>query len=126
MTTHTVGTREEWLVARVELLADEKQLTRRSDAIARRRQDLPWVPVEREYTIAPGRLSRLRNDVRSPGGRRRRRSLESRTAAITASAESTPAVTTAAGPRAGRRGSQNANLAGSLDTNATYLIRRRP
>jgi predicted dithiol-disulfide oxidoreductase (DUF899 family) len=52
MTAHRVGTREEWLAARVELLADEKELTRRSDAIARRRQELPWVPVEREYTFA--------------------------------------------------------------------------
>jgi predicted dithiol-disulfide oxidoreductase (DUF899 family) len=49
MTTHTVGTREEWLAARVELLAHEKALTRRSDEIARLRQELPWVPVTREY-----------------------------------------------------------------------------
>jgi predicted dithiol-disulfide oxidoreductase (DUF899 family) len=44
-----VGTREEWLTARVELLADEKELTRRSDELARRRQELPWVAVDKEY-----------------------------------------------------------------------------
>jgi predicted dithiol-disulfide oxidoreductase (DUF899 family) len=46
---HSTGTREEWLAARVRLLADEKELTRRSDELARRRQELPWVPVEKEY-----------------------------------------------------------------------------
>jgi predicted dithiol-disulfide oxidoreductase (DUF899 family) len=45
------GTREEWLAARVELLAEEKELTRRSDELALRRQELPWVPVEKEYTF---------------------------------------------------------------------------
>jgi predicted dithiol-disulfide oxidoreductase (DUF899 family) len=49
MTNHTVGTREEWLAARVELLEREKDLTRRSDELARQRQELPWVPVEKEY-----------------------------------------------------------------------------
>jgi predicted dithiol-disulfide oxidoreductase (DUF899 family) len=47
-----VGTREEWLAARTELLAEEKELTRRSDELARKRRDLPWVPVEKEYTFA--------------------------------------------------------------------------
>ena len=41
-----VGTREEWLAARTALLAEEKELTRRSDELARKRQALPWVPVE--------------------------------------------------------------------------------
>jgi predicted dithiol-disulfide oxidoreductase (DUF899 family) len=44
-----VGTREEWLAARVALLAEEKELTRRSDELARKRQALPWVAVEKEY-----------------------------------------------------------------------------
>jgi predicted dithiol-disulfide oxidoreductase (DUF899 family) len=44
-----VGTREEWLAARIELLDEEKELTRRSDELARRRQELPWVAVEKEY-----------------------------------------------------------------------------
>jgi predicted dithiol-disulfide oxidoreductase (DUF899 family) len=49
MTTRTVGTREQWLAARLELLEAEKQLTRQSDAVARQRQALPWVPVEKDY-----------------------------------------------------------------------------
>jgi predicted dithiol-disulfide oxidoreductase (DUF899 family) len=47
-----VGTREEWRAAREELLQREKELTRRSDELARQRQELPWVPVEKEYTFA--------------------------------------------------------------------------
>jgi predicted dithiol-disulfide oxidoreductase (DUF899 family) len=43
------GTREEWLAARLELLKDEKELTQRSDELARRRQELPWVPVDKAY-----------------------------------------------------------------------------
>src|SRR6202035_5868786 len=49
MTDHTTGTREEWLAARLELLEEEKALTRRSDELARRRQELPWVAIEKEY-----------------------------------------------------------------------------
>jgi predicted dithiol-disulfide oxidoreductase (DUF899 family) len=48
MTTHKTGTREEWLAARLGLLAAEKELTRRSDALARQRQDLPWVRVDKQ------------------------------------------------------------------------------
>jgi predicted dithiol-disulfide oxidoreductase (DUF899 family) len=48
-TTHMTGTREEWLTARLELLAAEKELTRRGDELARRRQALPWVRVSKEY-----------------------------------------------------------------------------
>src|ERR671932_2387234 len=43
------GTREQWLAARLERLEAEKELTRRSDELARRRQELPWVPVEKDY-----------------------------------------------------------------------------
>ncbi len=46
---HAVGTREEWLKKRLELLKDEKEHTRRSDELARRRRELPWVRVEKEY-----------------------------------------------------------------------------
>jgi predicted dithiol-disulfide oxidoreductase (DUF899 family) len=46
-----IGTREEWLAARVELLEHEKDLTRRSDELARRRAELPWVPIEKEYVF---------------------------------------------------------------------------
>ena len=49
MTEHRTGTREEWLAARLELLADEKEHTRRGDELARRRQELPWVAVEKDY-----------------------------------------------------------------------------
>jgi predicted dithiol-disulfide oxidoreductase (DUF899 family) len=43
-----IGTREGWLAARRELLEQEKAHTRRSDELARQRQELPWVPVEEE------------------------------------------------------------------------------
>ena len=46
MTEHRTGTREEWLAARIELLEHEKELTRRSDELARERLELPWVQVE--------------------------------------------------------------------------------
>src|SRR6058998_1715963 len=46
---HPVVTREEWLLARIDLLEAEKALTRRSDELARRRQELPWVRIEKEY-----------------------------------------------------------------------------
>jgi predicted dithiol-disulfide oxidoreductase (DUF899 family) len=49
MTTHKTGTREEWIAARLDLLKAEKELTRRSDEVAQRRQELPWVPVEKHY-----------------------------------------------------------------------------
>lgn len=49
MTTHRTGTRDEWLAARLELLEEEKALTRRSDELARRRQALPWVRVDKAY-----------------------------------------------------------------------------
>ena len=46
---HSTGTREEWLAARLELLKAEKELTRHSDDVALKRQELPWVRVEKEY-----------------------------------------------------------------------------
>ncbi len=49
MTDHKIGTREEWLAARKELLAREKEHTRLSDELARQRRELPWVKVEEEY-----------------------------------------------------------------------------
>jgi predicted dithiol-disulfide oxidoreductase (DUF899 family) len=49
MTTHVIGTREEWLAARIELLDAEKALTRRSDELAQQRQALPWVRVDKDY-----------------------------------------------------------------------------
>jgi predicted dithiol-disulfide oxidoreductase (DUF899 family) len=49
MTVHATGTREQWLEARLNLLEAEKELTRRSDELAERRQALPWVRVDKEY-----------------------------------------------------------------------------
>ena len=49
MTTHKTGTREQWLKARFELLKAEKELTRRSDQLAKQRQELPWVPINKGY-----------------------------------------------------------------------------
>ena len=48
-TTQLVGTREEWLAARLALLEAEKEHTRRSDELARRRQELPWVRIDKAY-----------------------------------------------------------------------------
>ena len=53
MTTHPTGTREEWLAARLDLLEAEKALTRQGDEVARQRQALPWVRVEKEYRFGP-------------------------------------------------------------------------
>jgi predicted dithiol-disulfide oxidoreductase (DUF899 family) len=44
-----IVSRDEWLMARVELLRREKELTRLSDELARRRQELPWVRVDKTY-----------------------------------------------------------------------------
>jgi predicted dithiol-disulfide oxidoreductase (DUF899 family) len=49
MTEHRISTQEEWQAARDELLNEEKELTRRGDELARKRRDLPWVQVEKDY-----------------------------------------------------------------------------
>src|SRR6476646_9077703 len=49
MMKHATGSREEWLAARLDLLKAEKELTRQSDALAQRRQELPWVRVDKAY-----------------------------------------------------------------------------
>ena len=49
MATHRIATREEWQKERLDLLAAEKELTRRSDEVARRRQQLPWVRIDKQY-----------------------------------------------------------------------------
>jgi predicted dithiol-disulfide oxidoreductase (DUF899 family) len=49
MTDHRIGTQEEWQAERDELLKQEKELTRRGDELARKRRELPWVPVEEDY-----------------------------------------------------------------------------
>jgi predicted dithiol-disulfide oxidoreductase (DUF899 family) len=76
-----VGTRGEWLAERLELLEAEKELTRRSDELARRRRELPWVPAEKDYrfeteegtaslaVLFGGRSQLLVYHVMSPGAR---------------------------------------------------------
>jgi predicted dithiol-disulfide oxidoreductase (DUF899 family) len=54
MSTHLTGTREQWLAARLPLLEAEKELTRRSDELARQRQELPWVRVDKPYRFDTG------------------------------------------------------------------------
>ena len=49
MAEHRVGTQEEWQAQRDELLEEEKELTRRGDDLTRKRQELPWVPVEKDF-----------------------------------------------------------------------------
>jgi predicted dithiol-disulfide oxidoreductase (DUF899 family) len=51
MSEHGVGTREEWQAARDKLLEREKELTRRNDELAQERRELPWVPIEKEYSF---------------------------------------------------------------------------
>jgi predicted dithiol-disulfide oxidoreductase (DUF899 family) len=52
MTEHKVGTREEWAEARQKLLERENEQAERSEELARERVELPWVPVEKQYTFA--------------------------------------------------------------------------
>jgi predicted dithiol-disulfide oxidoreductase (DUF899 family) len=51
MTSHRIGARAEWLAASAELLQREKELTRMGDELARQRRKLPWVPIDKEYTL---------------------------------------------------------------------------
>jgi predicted dithiol-disulfide oxidoreductase (DUF899 family) len=51
MSDRNVGTHEEWLAERRRLLEREKEHTRRSDELARERRELPWVPVDKEYSF---------------------------------------------------------------------------
>src|SRR5262245_30523358 len=51
MTSHKTGTHQEWLAARLELLDAEKQHTKQGDELARRRQELPWVRVDKDYRL---------------------------------------------------------------------------
>jgi predicted dithiol-disulfide oxidoreductase (DUF899 family) len=51
MSEHTIGAREEWQAARDALLEREKELAHRNDELVRERRELPWVPVEKEYSF---------------------------------------------------------------------------
>jgi predicted dithiol-disulfide oxidoreductase (DUF899 family) len=69
MAKHKIATREEWQAARNELLAQEKELTRRGDQLAAERRNLPWVPIEKEYSFdtdhGPKTLPELFDGARS-------------------------------------------------------------
>jgi predicted dithiol-disulfide oxidoreductase (DUF899 family) len=58
MPEHQVVSREEWLAQRVKLLAEEKELTHRRDALSRRRRELPWVKID-DY-VFEGREGKVR------------------------------------------------------------------
>jgi predicted dithiol-disulfide oxidoreductase (DUF899 family) len=51
MPEHRIGTQEEWEAAREELLKEEKELTHRGDEVTKKRQALPWVAVEKDYSF---------------------------------------------------------------------------
>jgi predicted dithiol-disulfide oxidoreductase (DUF899 family) len=51
MPDHAMATEEEWLAARKALLEAEKEHFRRNDELVRRREELPWVPVEKDYVF---------------------------------------------------------------------------
>jgi predicted dithiol-disulfide oxidoreductase (DUF899 family) len=60
MSLPRIATRDEWLAARTELLAEEKELTRRRDALNTRRRELPMVEIDKEYVFeGPGGEARL-------------------------------------------------------------------
>ena len=63
LTTHAVATREDWLTARHELLAAEKAHTRQGDELARKRMELPWVRVEKDYRFETGEGSATLADL---------------------------------------------------------------
>jgi predicted dithiol-disulfide oxidoreductase (DUF899 family) len=46
---HNIGTEEDWLAAREQLLVREKEHTRLGDELALQRRELPWVPVDKDY-----------------------------------------------------------------------------
>ena len=49
---HRTGNREQWMEARLQLLSAEKALVKQSDVVARQRQALPWVRIDKEYRFA--------------------------------------------------------------------------
>jgi predicted dithiol-disulfide oxidoreductase (DUF899 family) len=51
MTSHKTASREEWLATRAALLEHEKEHTRIGDELARQRRQLPWIQVEKQYTL---------------------------------------------------------------------------
>src|ERR1044071_7787619 len=55
MENHKIVSRAEWLTARKELLAKEKEFPRLRDELSARRRELPWERVDKEYVFdGPG------------------------------------------------------------------------
>jgi predicted dithiol-disulfide oxidoreductase (DUF899 family) len=54
MTTHQTATRDEWMAARLRLWEAERELTHRGDELARQRQALPWVRIDKDYRFDTG------------------------------------------------------------------------
>src|SRR5690349_22930839 len=48
---HPVVSHDEWLAARTQLLADEKEFTKLRDQLSQQRRDLPWERVDKEYVF---------------------------------------------------------------------------
>jgi len=51
MEKHTIVSRDEWIEAREQLLAREKEFTRLRDQLSQQRRDLPWVRVDKQYVF---------------------------------------------------------------------------
>ena len=63
MTEHRIGTQEEWHAERDALLKEEKELTRRADELARKRRELPWVAVAKDYRFETERGTQMLTDL---------------------------------------------------------------
>src|SRR4029077_3358793 len=63
MSEHRIGTQEEWQAERDALLKEEKELTRRADELARKRRELPWVAVEKDYRFETERGTQTLADL---------------------------------------------------------------
>jgi hypothetical protein len=97
LSEHEIVSREQWLVARKDLLTHEKQLTRLRDEVSRQRRELPWVKIDKEYvfeapegevTLAELQVDNSKNEIlpgsREVGGLRRSRSAFKRAGGVVA------------------------------------------
>jgi predicted dithiol-disulfide oxidoreductase (DUF899 family) len=62
MISHKMVTHEEWLKAQMELLKAEKEASRQSDELARRRRELPWVKLDKNYQFETEKSAKSLND----------------------------------------------------------------
>jgi predicted dithiol-disulfide oxidoreductase (DUF899 family) len=104
MKDHPVVSREDWLVARGELLAKEKELTRLRDELSRQRRALGWVKVEKDYVFD------------GPQGKRRCRGFSR--------GEASSSSTTSCSTRAGRKGARAARWADNFNGVVVHLAHR--